>query len=355
MSLPLPALDNLTGCILIATWASSLLYMLEIIQGLYYFRHFQHDDWKSKTLVTVALVVDSLSFIGDYICVYEYTITHAGDLGYLATIHWPLPLYGFTTGVLGALVQTFLVSRYWRFTHKTVIATFLALAIITSCGSVFACSVMLILYPSFETRGKFKIPMACVSHHLQKFMHSRTLRVLCNFNLLRLWLVTEVVVDSGITSVLLWEFRKAEGILTETRGCVMWQFVYLLGSGTSSALDRLKGGNNSERGDGRDARCWGSDGSPSCPYTPSDASTSSLWFASPCAQIGLLFTISQLSNLNVRKSEKSFSTTGTSSGPETSSSEREPPTLTTWATDDPYGNHVHNTFRSTVQAGSAQS
>jgi hypothetical protein len=31
-----------------------------------------------QTLVTVALVVDGLSFIGDYICVYEYTITHAG-------------------------------------------------------------------------------------------------------------------------------------------------------------------------------------------------------------------------------------------------------------------------------------
>ncbi|KAJ7866776.1 hypothetical protein B0H14DRAFT_3442169 [Mycena olivaceomarginata] len=100
MSLSLPALDTLTGVILIGTWASSLLYSLEIIQGVYYFRHFEHDDWKFKTLVMVALVVDGLSFIGDYICVYEYTITHAGDLEYLVTVHWPLPLYGFTTGVL---------------------------------------------------------------------------------------------------------------------------------------------------------------------------------------------------------------------------------------------------------------
>jgi hypothetical protein len=62
--------------------------MFEIIQSLYYFRHFKQDDWKFKvlpsplqyslpltqfllqTLVTVAVLVDTLSTIGDYICVY---------------------------------------------------------------------------------------------------------------------------------------------------------------------------------------------------------------------------------------------------------------------------------------------
>jgi hypothetical protein len=35
-------------------------------------------------------------------------------------------------------------------------------------------------------------------------------------------LVTEVAVDAGIASALLWEFRKAREILTETRRCAIW-------------------------------------------------------------------------------------------------------------------------------------
>jgi hypothetical protein len=53
-------------------------------------------------------------------------------------------------------------------------------------------------------------------------------------------LVTEVTVDASITSALLWEFRKASSILTETKGCAIWQILYQLhSSGILSILDRL--------------------------------------------------------------------------------------------------------------------
>ncbi|KAF7374093.1 hypothetical protein MSAN_00290400 [Mycena sanguinolenta] len=202
----LPALDAVTGCLLIGTWASSLLYMSEIRQSSYYmyFHHFGKDNWRIKTLVTVVLLVDTLSMAGDYISVYLYTITHAADLKYLENIHWPTPLYGFTTGVLALLVQTYLVVRYWRFAHNLLVTLFLSFAIIISFGSVFTCSLMLTLYTSLEDRSKFKIPAL-------------------------LWLITEVVVDTGIALALLWELRKAKGslILAETRTL------------TSSVLDRL--------------------------------------------------------------------------------------------------------------------
>ncbi|KAJ7314473.1 hypothetical protein DFH08DRAFT_1041707 [Mycena albidolilacea] len=320
MSLSLPALDTLTGVILIGTWASSLLYMLEIVQGVYYFRHFGHDDWKFKTLVTVALVVDGLSFIGDYICVYEYTITHAGDLEYLATIHWPLPLYGFTTGVLGVLVQTFLVFRYWRFTQKTVIALFLSLAMIISFGSVFTCSLMLTLYTDFKDRQKFKIPMACVLYHK---LRSSGIHTLINA---ALWLVTEVAVDVGITLVLLWEFRKAKGILIETRSTLDRLTAVTVQSGAAAATLAIGG---------------------LLGYYLKTDSNLSLVFLYP---LGRVYVITLLSNLNVRKSTKSFSTTGTYSGSGTSGGQREPLPLTSWTTDDSCGLHVHNTFPTSVQS-----
>ncbi|KAJ7321570.1 hypothetical protein DFH08DRAFT_818429 [Mycena albidolilacea] len=214
MSLPLPPLDTVTGGLLIGTWISSLLYMLEIIQSVYYFRHFEHDDWKFKTLVTVALIVDCLAFIGSYICVYLYTITHAGDLEYLTKVNWPIPLYGFATGVLAGLVQAFLVFRYWRFTQKKFIAVLLSLGIVIAFGSACTISWMLIRYTASEDRQIFKLPMP-------------------------LWLATEAAVDVGIASVLLWEFRRAKAILTETQRRVICHFIYLPGSGINSALNRL--------------------------------------------------------------------------------------------------------------------
>ncbi|KAJ7348515.1 hypothetical protein DFH08DRAFT_1000430 [Mycena albidolilacea] len=193
----LPSMDKIAGYLLIATWASS------------------KDGWKLKTLVTVALVVDTVSIVGEYICVYLYTITYVGDLEYLSKGHWPLPLYALTTGVLGAMVQGFLVVQYWRFTRNSLISLVLSLGIIIAFGSVFADCLMVVLYPSFEDRLKVKIPAT-------------------------LWLVTEVTVDVAITSALLWEFRKASSILTETKRCTIWQILYQLhGSGILSVLDRL--------------------------------------------------------------------------------------------------------------------
>ncbi|KAF7349935.1 hypothetical protein MVEN_01294300 [Mycena venus] len=274
--------------------------MFEITQSWYYFRNFKQDDWRFKTLVTIALFVDTLGIVGDYICVYLYTITHAGDAEYLENVHWPIPLYGFTTGVLGALVQAFLVFRYWRFTQKTLIALVLSFAIIISFGGVFACDTVLALYTSFADRSRLKIPGA-------------------------LWLGSEIAVDASITSVLLWEFKKARGILTETRSTLDRLTAVTIQSGAAAATFAAAG--------------------------------LILYYLEPESNLptGVLYplrrvyVITLLSNLNIRKSAKSFTATGTSSGLETTGRERELPTFTRWTTDDSCAIHVHRTVYTSVQ------
>ncbi|KAF7344919.1 hypothetical protein MVEN_01654300 [Mycena venus] len=304
----LPALDTVTGCLLIGTWASSLLYIFEIIQSFYYFRHFEQDDWKFKTLVKFALFVDTLSTVGDYICVYLYTITHAGDLEYLDNIHWPIPLYGFTTGVLAILVQAFLVFRYWRFsisanssTQNTLITLTLSFAMIISFGSVFTCSLMLTLYPSIDDRSKFKIPAP-------------------------LWLVTEVAVDAGIASALLWEFRKARGILIETRSILDRLTAVTIESGAAAATLA---------------------GAALISYYIKPESNVYAGFLYP---LGRVYVITLLSNLNIRNSgQSSFSTIDMCSSPGTSGGEAGQLTFTDWATDDSCGIQVHRTVHTSVQ------
>ncbi|KAJ7920909.1 hypothetical protein B0H13DRAFT_1986007 [Mycena leptocephala] len=100
-------LDTILGALLVGTWANSVLYTVEVIQAAHYYRHFKHDSWMLKLLVSSSIAIDSVSMIANYASVYlKHTRTHV--------IEQPVPLYIFTTGVVAALAQSFLAARYWR-------------------------------------------------------------------------------------------------------------------------------------------------------------------------------------------------------------------------------------------------
>ncbi|KAF8167020.1 hypothetical protein K438DRAFT_247062 [Mycena galopus ATCC 62051] len=191
--MPLPALDMITGVLLIGTWANSILYMAELIQARHYFSHFKHDDWKLKTFVSVAVVVDTISTLGDYVCVYLYTITHAGDPVYLSDQHW-----------------SFLVVRYWRLTRNILVTLLNSFLVIAALGGSFACAVILAMFPAFKDREKIKIPAT-------------------------IWLVTEAMADLSIAAALLWQLRKIRPALVETRSVLDRLAALTIQSGTATA------------------------------------------------------------------------------------------------------------------------
>ncbi|KAJ6488000.1 hypothetical protein C8R45DRAFT_1097846 [Mycena sanguinolenta] len=171
MSTALPRLDAITGAPLIGTWASSvrqisrwsgtyternreLLYMAEFLQAMKYFRNFKKDHWKLKSYVAVAFAIDTISALGDYACVYLYTITHAGDPVYLSKQNWAVPLYLISTSCVAVLAQSFLTLKYWRFTKNTVVVCFLSILILAGFGGGLSTGITLVLFPAFEDRDK---------------------------------------------------------------------------------------------------------------------------------------------------------------------------------------------------------
>ncbi|KAF7341401.1 hypothetical protein MVEN_01876900 [Mycena venus] len=201
-------MDAITGAFLIGTWASS-------------------------TLVWVAFLIDTVGLLDDYVCVYLYTITHAGgpELSIVprpaalilfirlqvtqhlfhVVLHWQsIPVCTFTTAAVAIVVQTFLVIRYWKFAPKHVIALFLCLLILAGFGGSFTCGMMVALFPAFKDRFKLKIPVV-------------------------LWLVTEAVADLGITAALLWEFLRTRSTSTETRNVLNGLVTVTLRTGTATA------------------------------------------------------------------------------------------------------------------------
>ncbi|KAF7341400.1 hypothetical protein MVEN_01876800 [Mycena venus] len=207
-------MDAITGALLIGTWVSSLLYTAELHQAMYYYRHFKNDNSRLNTLVWVAFFIDTVSLLDDYVSVYLNTITHAGDPAYLLNQNLSSPVCVLTTAAVAIIVQTFMITRYWKFSHKHVIALFLCLLIFAGFGLSFTCAIIVVLFPAYKDRFKLKIPVI-------------------------LWLVTEAVADLGIAAALLWEFLRTKSSSTETQNVLNGLVTVTLQTGTATAAVAL--------------------------------------------------------------------------------------------------------------------
>ncbi|KAJ6495236.1 hypothetical protein C8R45DRAFT_1212086 [Mycena sanguinolenta] len=211
MSTTIPRLDAITGALLIGTWASSLLYMAEVVQAVFYFRTFKNDNWKMKSFVAVTFAIDTMSAVADYACVYLYTITHAGDLVYLSKQNWPVPLHVICTTTVALLVQSFLAFWYWRFTHNTVIVCFLSILILVAFGGGLASGLTTWLFPAFKDRNKVRI---------------------CG----TVWIVTQASADLIIAGALFLKLMEAKSLFKGQQRLLNRLVYHVIQTGTVSAM-----------------------------------------------------------------------------------------------------------------------
>ncbi|KAF8217451.1 hypothetical protein K438DRAFT_2006590 [Mycena galopus ATCC 62051] len=257
--------DIILGALLVGTWAGSLLYAVEIIQVAYYYRHFKRDNWMLKLLVSSSIVIDSVSMIANYSAVYLYTITHWGDLVYLNNSYWPEPLNVFTTGVVTALAQSFLVARYWLLTKNKCITLILFFFITVAAGGAFTSGATLAIFPQYNDRRKAVIPGT-------------------------IWLVAEAVTDVSIALALVLQLMKVKSSFKETRSLLKRLVTQAIQTGTAGATIALA----------VLGTFLGNEGS----NVPTGIGY--------C--LGRVYCITMLANLNSRKMGRTWSGNGTSSG-----------------------------------------
>ncbi|KAJ6529887.1 hypothetical protein DFH09DRAFT_1184809 [Mycena vulgaris] len=161
-------LDIIIGALLVGTWAGSLLYTVEVIQAAYYYRNFKHDNRMLKLLVTSAIAIDSVSMLSNYAAVYLSFRSYWKKHNRTHVIAQPEPFYVYTTGIVAAMTQSFLTTRYFLLTKNKFIT--------------------LILF--------FFITVASI------------------------WLVAEAVTDIFIALALLVQFKKVKSPFKETRSLV---------------------------------------------------------------------------------------------------------------------------------------
>ncbi|KAF7336285.1 hypothetical protein MVEN_02176800 [Mycena venus] len=189
----LPPLAAITGPLLIGTWASMLLYMAEAIQAMYYFRHFENDDWKLKassraragimSRLNVSEGIRGISIhhrhlvFGWRLCQYislhynscryvqeilpdklgDTSPFSTGDLAYLAKGNFGTPALLISTGIVAIHVQSFLIIRYWRFTHNTALSVFMGCLALTSLASNLEAGFVVAFFPDLKDHTKVKI------------------------------------------------------------------------------------------------------------------------------------------------------------------------------------------------------
>ncbi|SJL10537.1 uncharacterized protein ARMOST_13924 [Armillaria ostoyae] len=169
--------DKLLGSLVVGSYVNAMLYILEIIQAssisttrplrtkltlpfwqvIYFFNHYRRDRPLIKAGIIISLVMDTVCTISQFACVYLYCVTNWGDESYVFDQYWPIPTYLLSTGVTTAVVQSFLIYRFWSLTRQWIISGILGLGMLTSAAGLVATAAAQIMYPQYTERYKGRV------------------------------------------------------------------------------------------------------------------------------------------------------------------------------------------------------
>ncbi|KAJ7700811.1 hypothetical protein B0H17DRAFT_1046713 [Mycena rosella] len=141
--------DRLTS-LAVGSWVNMVLFTLECMQAVQYFRSQTRrtDSAFTKLGVSVNLGADVAGTAACCATTYLYLVTDWGIVEALETQHWTLTGVTFTVGVVTAVSQFFMISRYWQMTRRHVVFSLLLLLLIGALTGIFGTGVLMALSPN---------------------------------------------------------------------------------------------------------------------------------------------------------------------------------------------------------------
>ncbi len=179
------ALDLLIGCILVGVFLNVWLYGFSCLQYYHYHVTFHKTDrWPLRLFVFGLFLADTLNTIFSCHFVYDYLITHFGDLEYIMRANWSFTTDPFMVGIISFSCQLFFAWRVHRLTRSIVwpgIITALSLAsLLGAIGSTIGVQIV----KQFQNFQKFN-------------------------SVVTVWLLCAALADTLITAVLLSTLNKS--------------------------------------------------------------------------------------------------------------------------------------------------
>ncbi|KAJ7274264.1 hypothetical protein C8J57DRAFT_1315099 [Mycena rebaudengoi] len=144
-------MDTQLGVLLIGSYVTSSLYLLEVLCVSTYFRHFHfYDGLVLKGAVVLALTVNTLGTAAAGAIVYLYTITHWGDQIFLNSRHLAIPILIILTGASSAITHAYLIFRYWKRTKNGIPVIILGVTLAANIGGTALLEITMITDPSLK-------------------------------------------------------------------------------------------------------------------------------------------------------------------------------------------------------------
>ncbi|KAJ7601562.1 hypothetical protein B0H17DRAFT_998455 [Mycena rosella] len=192
---PLEQLNKVIGALMLGTFVNSMLYMLEILEVIKYYKWFSKDSKTIKTCIFTLVLLDTTCTFAEWACIYLYGVTHWGDLAYLGYQNLAIPIYAYTTGITGFIVQNFLISRYYKLTNRRyVCVTLVLMSMAATVGAVWSGT---------------RILMVTDYAHRNLVVHAAIL-----------WLVSSAATDISIAAALVLQLHSVKSAFRETRSLI---------------------------------------------------------------------------------------------------------------------------------------
>ncbi|KAF8191622.1 hypothetical protein K438DRAFT_898339 [Mycena galopus ATCC 62051] len=131
----------------IGSWANLVLFTVEVVQAIHYFRSNARprDSVFLKLAVITNLLADLAGTAACCATTYLYTTTYWGDAEAINKQYWPLTVIVFTIGVTLAVSQFFMITRYWHMTKHHVVFSLLSIILLGAVTGIFGSGVLLVL------------------------------------------------------------------------------------------------------------------------------------------------------------------------------------------------------------------
>ncbi|KAF5341519.1 hypothetical protein D9758_012589 [Tetrapyrgos nigripes] len=228
------------GSLLIAAWVNLMLYVLVIHQTIHYFRKYPNDRWLAKISVSGAVLCNTLSTMAACVNCYLFAVTRQGmpsririklmgaiecsnalfkpiqerGFRYECENGKPTAVYLASSGISGAIVQVFMLRRYWVLTRRKFAIGAIGFLIIIYLGSVGYVTSGIIFFRHNSSRNGMT---ACIM----------------------IWLTSGIVVDMSIAVLMARYYRSTDVDLRSSRRLIRRLATLALKTGAFSAITAM--------------------------------------------------------------------------------------------------------------------
>ncbi|KAK7468345.1 hypothetical protein VKT23_002860 [Stygiomarasmius scandens] len=212
--------DNVIGTLVIATWLSCALWMLEVVGAYTYYGPkgtASKDTIYLRITVAAVITVDTLNLAIACLDTYEFAVSHYGQPSYLMKEHWRATFWLISGQFVGAVVQTFLAYRYIRLSKDWYIGTILMLLILIALGANIASAILTMRWPDYSQRTLLEKPV-------------------------NVWLVVNVGADVAIASAMVYRLWRGQNGFNLRLDSILYRLIAnTIQTGTLTSLFAMGG------------------------------------------------------------------------------------------------------------------